>query len=152
MIRSLTGILIVALLLGGIAYTAIYFWRKQRIDAHREHLTAFQWFCQEFEVDEAQREKMEALHTAYFPECEDHCVHYADTRQTLAEITRDPDLNNSPEHEHAARRLADLEKEADKRFIDFVYEIATEMEPGHSERYLRRMKGWLNPREPVNGD
>ena len=78
-----------------------------------------------------------------FPECEDHCVHYADTRHTLAAINQDPTLDKNPEHEKAARQLAELEKEADKTFIDFVYRVAGEMSPGQSARYRQRMKGWL---------
>jgi len=142
--RNLTVTLIVSLLLGGLAFATIYFWQKKRIDDHNDHLTAFEWFCEEFQVDEHQRVRIEALHTEYFPECRDHCVHYADTRHTLAEITDDPELNKSVEHEDAAKRLAELAKEADKQFIDFVYKIAGEMSPEQSDRYLRRMKGWLN--------
>ena len=37
----------------------------------------------------------------------------------------------------------ELKKEADKKFIDFIYSVAAEMEPESSERYLQRMKGWL---------
>ncbi len=145
--RNLATTLAVSLLLGGLAYAAIYFWQKKQIDDHHAHLTAFEWFCEEFEINEDQRVQIEALHTEYFPECRDHCVHYADTQHTLAEITDDPGLNNSAEHEDAAKRLANLAKEADKQFIDFVYKIAGELTPEQSERYLRRMKGWLNQPE-----
>lgn len=142
--RTLATTLVVSLLLGCLAFAAIYFWQKKQIDEHHAHLTAFEWFCEEFDVDQGQRDRIEALHTQYFPECRDHCVHYADTRHTLAEIIDDPELNKSVEHEEAAKRLAELAKEADKQFIDFVYKIAGEMTPDQSERYLRRMKGWLN--------
>lgn len=142
--RPLAFIALLSILLGGITYAAIYFWQKQRIDQRHAHLSSFEWFCEEFGVEGERRKRVEDLHKQYFPECEDHCVHYADTRDTLAVITEDPHLDNSPEHVDAARRLAELEKEADKKFIDFVYKIAGEMEPEHSQRYLRRMKGWLD--------
>jgi hypothetical protein len=141
--RNLLITLLLSALLGGIAYAAIFYWKKGRIDDLHAHTTAFEWFCEEFEVTGDQRAEIEALHQKYFPECEDHCVHYADTRHTLAVITEDPKLDNSPEHEDAARRLAELKKEADKRFIDFVYQIAGELDQAQSDRYLNRMKGWL---------
>ena len=144
MIRKLAIAVLAACLLGGIAFAAIYYWQKSRIDERHAHLSAFDWFCEEFEVSGEQRERIEALHKEYFPECEDHCVHYADTQHTLAVITDDPTLDNSPEHRKAAAELAQLEKEADKKFIDFVYKIAGEMDEAQSKRYLHRMKGWLD--------
>ncbi len=135
--------LLVCIVLGALAYAAMFFWKKSRIDHHHAHMTAFEWFCEEFAVTGDQRTRIEALHTEYFPECEDHCIHCADTRETLADITKDPELDNSPEHSEAARQLAQLEKEADKQFIDFVYRIADEMTSEQSQEYLRRMKGWL---------
>ncbi|MEC5129456.1 hypothetical protein VSU19_22030 [Verrucomicrobiales bacterium BCK34] len=142
--RSLAKALFLSICLGIAAYLAVFFWQKHRIDVRHEHLTTFQWFNEEFDVTKAQQEKIEALHTAYFPECEDHCIHYADTKRTLAQIAEDPGLDQTPEHVDAARRLAELEKEADKKFIDFVYSVAAEMNPEASARYLARMKGWLD--------
>lgn len=141
--KNLSLTILASLLLGALAYAGIFFWQKGRIDRAHAHATAFEWLSSEFELSAAQRGRIEALHKEYFPECEDHCVHYTDSRHTLATVTRDPDLDNSPEHKAAARRLAELEKEADKRFIDFVYKVAGEMEPEHSRRYLQKMKGWL---------
>lgn len=141
--RSLLSTLLLCAIVGLLAFGGVYFWKKSLIDHHHEHLTAFEWFCEEFEVDQRQRRQIEALHLAYFPECEDHCIHYADTKQTLARITGDPDLNLHPEHEEAVEDLALLKREADKKFIDFIYSIAAEMDPESSERYLQRMKGWL---------
>ena len=131
------------LIAGLIAFGGVFWWQKKRIDDRHDHLSAFEWFCEEFEITEKQREEIEALHVAYFPECEDHCVHYADTKKTLAEITADPKLDAHPQHIEAAERLTRLEKEADKNFIDFIYSVAAAMDPDSAERYLRRMKGWL---------
>ena len=94
--RSLFDTLILSICLGLFVFSGIYFWQKHRIDEHHEHLTTFEWFCEEFEVTPDQRKKIEALHTAYFPECEDHCIHYADTKRTLAHITEDPGLDQAP--------------------------------------------------------
>jgi len=141
--RSIFATLVISLVVGLLAFGAVFFWQKSRIDEHHDHLDAFDWFCEEFEIDAAARERIEALHIAYFPECEDHCVHYADTKKTLAEITADPDLDDHPEHVEAADELARLKKEADKKFIDFIYSVAAEMNPESSDRYLQRMKGWL---------
>lgn len=141
--KNLLLTILASLLLGAIAFSCIFFWQKSRIDQKHAHATAFEWLSDEFELTAKQRDRVEALHKEYFPECEDHCIHYTDTRHTLAAITNDPELDNSPEHEAAARRLAELEKEADKRFIDFVYAVASEMDPEQSKRYLQKMKGWL---------
>ena len=142
--RSLGKALLLSGCLGIATYLLVFFWQKHRIDERHEHLTSFEWFAEEFGVTPTQLARIEALHTAYFPACEDHCVHYADTKNTLARITQDPALDQAPEHIAAARRLAELEKEADKEFIDFVYSVAAELNPEASTRYLRRMKSWLD--------
>jgi len=139
---------LIALLVGGLVFAATFFWRKHTIDDHFTHLSAFAWFCEEFSVNPEQQSKIEALHQKYFPECEDHCIHYADTRETLAAINQDPRLDRSEAHRAAAERLSQLEQEADQKFIAFIYAVAIEMEPADSERYLSRMKGWLE-RRPV---
>lgn len=159
--RSVPFTILVSLLLGLLAFSGVYWWRIWQIDEQHAHLTAIEWFCREFEIDSSQREKIEALHAAYFPECEDHCIHYADTRETLAIITGDPKLDQSPAHVEALRRLSELEREADKEFIDFIYRVAGEMDPAASRRYLLRMKGWLDcgaspaptdhPAPPIHG-
>jgi len=142
--RSFATTLIFSIALGMVAFGSVYLWNKHKIDEHHAHLSAFDWFCEEFGVSSEQRGKIEELHLAYFPECEDHCVHYADTKRTLAKITEDPNLDGHADHVEAARKLAELEKDADKKFIDFVYGVAAEMEPSASQEYLRRMKGWLD--------
>lgn len=141
--RSILTTLVFSLVAGSLAFCAVFFWQKGRIDDHHDHLSAFDWFCEEFSIDDTQRTKIEALHLAYFPECEDHCVHYADTKKTLAEITADPGLDSYPEHILAVEELARLKKEADKSFIDFIYSVAAEMNDESAGRYLQRMKGWL---------
>ena len=141
--RSILATLVISLVVGLLAFGTVFLWQKNRIDEHHDHLSTFDWFCEEFDIDDAHRERIEALHIAYFPECEDHCVHYADTKKTLSEITADPSLDTHPEHVEAAKELARLKKEADKKFIDFIYSVAAEMDPVSSERYLQRMKGWL---------
>ena len=135
--------ILASVVLGALAYAGIFFWQKGRIDQAHQHATAFEWLSQEFALTEDQSTRIESLHKEYFPECEDHCIHYTDTRQTLAKVTKDPGLDNSPEHKAAALRLVELEKEADKRFIDFVYLVAAEMDQEQSRRYLQKMKGWL---------
>lgn len=142
--RSVSLTLFLSLLLGLLAFGIVFVWRKVQIDERHAHITAFEWFCEEFEISPDQRRKIEALHAAHFPECEDHCIHYIDTRQTLARINQDPDLGRSVEHADALRHLTELEKQADQEFIDFVYRVATEMDPASSRRYLHRMKGWLD--------
>ena len=135
--------ILASVLLGALAYAGVFFWQKSRIDRVHAHGTAFEWLSSEFELTGEQSASIEALHKEYFPECEDHCVHYTDTRHTLAAVIDDPGLDDSPEHKAAARRLAELEREADKRFIDFVYQVAGEMGPQQSKRYLQKMKAWL---------
>jgi len=144
--------LILCAAVGLLAFVGVYLWEKNQIDQHHEHLSAFEWFCGEFDVNREQQLRIEALHLAYFPECEDHCVHYADTKQTLAKLNEDPGLDQHPEHAKVVKQLARLKKEADKRFIDFIYSVAAEMDPDTSERYLRRMKSWLEKTSEIAGD
>ena len=141
--KRVTLTVVCSLVLGALAFAASYLWQKHRIDRSHAHTTAFEWLSGEFGLSDEQRARIETLHQQYFPECEDHCIHYTDTRQTLAAVTNDPGLDNSPEHQAAAARLAELEKEADKRFIDFIYQVAAEMDPEQSQRYLQKMKAWL---------
>lgn len=150
--RFLSKTVLIALLVGVLVFVATFSWRKHNIDEHINHLSAFAWFCEEFAVSPAQQTKIEALHREYFPECEDHCIHYADTRETLAAIHEDPDLDHSEAHQAAAQRLSDLEREADQKFIAFIQAVAAEMEPDASELYLSRMKRWLERRPAFAGE
>lgn len=148
--RRYTVTILCSLALGALAFAVSYLWQKQRIDRAHAHDTAFEWLSHEFGLNVAQSARIEALHQEYFPECEDHCIHYTDTRHTLAAVTNDPELDDSQEHRDAALRLAELEKEADKRFIDFVYKVAAEMDAEQSQRYLQKMKGWLERAGELN--
>ena len=141
--RTLAVTLLLSSIFGLIAFGSVFLWNKHQIDEHHAHMSAFDWFCEEFDIADQERKKIETLHIAYFPECEDHCVHYADTKETLAHIVNDPELNKYPEHAEAARKMALLEQEADKKFIDFIYSVAAEMDETRSQEYLQRMKGWL---------
>jgi Heavy-metal resistance len=149
---SLSKTVLIALLVGVLVFAATFAWRKHHIDEHIHHLSAFAWFCEEFAVSPAQQTKIEALHREYFPECEDHCIHYADTRETLAKINEDPQLDHSEAHREAAARLVQLEQEADQKFIAFIYAVAAEMDAVESERYLSRMKGWLEHSPALAGE
>ncbi|MFT5109766.1 MAG: hypothetical protein ACI9UA_005416 [Pseudoalteromonas tetraodonis] len=141
--KKLVLTILASVVLGALAYAGIFLWQKGRIDQAHQHETAFEWLSKEFVLTDEQSARIESLHKEYFPECEDHCIHYTDTRETLAKVTNDPGLDNSPEHKAAAERLTNLEKEADKRFIDFVYQVSAEMDQEQSKRYLQKMKGWL---------
>lgn len=141
--HKILSTLLISLGAGLSTFWAIFTWQKNDIDRHHDHQSSFEWFCEEFEVTAAQCEEIQKLHLEYFPECETHCIHFADTLQTLAEITSDATLDSHLEHVQAAAELVQLQKEADKKFIDFIYKIAAEMDPASGERYLLRMKGWL---------
>ena len=141
--RTIAFTCLLSAILGLLAFGSVYLWNKHQIDEHHAHLSAFDWFCEEFDIADDERKKIEAIHVAYFPECEDHCIHYADTKETMAHIVNDPELDQYPEHAEAARKMARLEQEADKKFIDFIYSVAAEMDETQSQQYLRRMKGWL---------
>ena len=141
--KSLRVTIASSILLGGLVYVGLFHWKKARIDQRHAHLTSFEWFCREFHVYGEARDRIASLHQIYFPECEEHCIHYAGTRDVLAAALQDPTLDEDPEHIDAMHRLAHLEKEADKRFIDFIYQVAGEMIPTESSRYRKRMKGWI---------
>ncbi len=134
-----------AVAIAAAAYAGVYYVQKRQIAEEHAHLSSFDWFCAEFKVNEPEKKRILKLHEDYFPECEDHCVHYAESKKNLAEIHQDPNHSNNPEHIEALKRLQDQERDADKRFIDFVYAVSREMHPDNGTRYLKRMKRWIHP-------
>ena len=87
--------------------------------------------------------RIDALHKAHFPECEEHCVHYADSLRILGEINEDAEMDGSPEHLTAAEAHRELEGKSVEVFRRFVHDVAQELPPDAAERYLRRMGKWL---------
>lgn len=142
--RSL-WIIVIAALLSVTISVVVFQSERDRIDQEHSHLTTFDWFCKEFGVADSSRERIRALHTAHFPECEDHCVHYADSVKTLAAINEDPHMGEFPEHVHAKEELEQLEVASAGVFRDFIHDVAEELSPEQAERYLERMGAWLSP-------
>lgn len=118
---------------------------RQRVDEAHAHFSGFDWFCQEFGVEGEAREKVEILHRAHFPECEEHCVHYADSIETLGMINEDPDMDGSPEHVAAAEAQRELEGKSVEVFREFIQEVAEVLPPEEAASYLERMGAWADP-------
>jgi len=119
---------------------------RQRVDDAHEHLSGFDWFCQEFGVEGQVREKVDLLHREHFPECEGHCVHYAESLKTLGMINEDAGMDGSPEHVLAAQEQRELEERSVKVFRQFIEEVAEILPPEEAARYLERMEAWGEPR------
>lgn len=150
-----TGRLVILLITAGVVAVVIsgllYNLKREKVDNAHAHLTAMDWFCQEFQISDDLRPRVEALHTRYFPECEDHCVHYADSLATLSKINEDETMEGSPEHVAAMEEHQQLRGESNEMFKEFIERVADELPPDQAERYLERMGSWLKtPFDPVH--
>jgi len=149
--RFLVICLVLALMLAVILSHLVAKCARQRVDDAHAHLSGFDWFCEEFRIEGEIREKVEALHRAHFPECEEHCVHYADSLETLGMVNEDPDMDGSPEHIAASQAHRELEGKSVEVFRKFIAEVAEVLPPEEADRYLERMGAWANPSKNSDG-
>ena len=101
-----------------------------------------QWLKQEFQLNQAQYEKIRALHESYASECCARCCELMAAQKNLARVLNS---NNSitPEVSAALERLEKAGNESRRTMLRHIYAVSREMNPGQGRRFVEMMSRHL---------
>jgi hypothetical protein len=129
-------ILIAGLLLAVGGFCAIYFAKvssKPRLPANTAPELA--WLKTEFKLGDAEFNRIAALHSAYYPECQEMCRRIAQKNTELKTLLSKA-TTVTPEIEKALAEAAQMRAHCQKLMLNHFYEVAQAMPAPQRDRYL----------------
>ncbi len=129
LLRTLT----IALVAGGLA-----FFVAQRFSATATTADEVTWLIEEFKLSPSQADAVQALHEAYRPVCEAHCMEVMEAQQAVAQAT-DPAAQAKAE-----RELAELKQRCHSATRAHLESVAAVMTPDQGRRYLETITPLLS--------
>ena len=108
------------------------------------------WLRREFNLSDAQFQRIRALHTAYASKCDLMCQRIMNANGALdAAISRNKQL--SPEVQQAMAEVTRVQQDCRQSMLAHVYEVSAQMTPSSAARYLQMMKQRIiQPGLPAN--
>ncbi|MDZ4405549.1 periplasmic heavy metal sensor [Prosthecobacter sp.] len=131
-------ILVIALALGVCMFFCSHYWLREQpvsnaMPQERESLLPeLEWLRQRLRLDEAQFEKVKALHLAYRPKCQELCMRAQEAEAALRAVMRDPQKDPSA----ALKTRAELQVECQQAMLAHVRQTAACMTPEQAKHYL----------------
>jgi hypothetical protein len=129
-----------ALVIGILAFCAYHFFATREL---REMVAApngeMEWLRQEYHLSDAQFKKIETLHSAYVPICNEMCSRIAAANAKLDRLVSDS-KEITPELQNAIQEDGVVQGECRKQMLAHIYQVSAQMSPAEGERYLRMMK------------
>jgi Spy/CpxP family protein refolding chaperone len=129
-------ILLGGLLLAACAYACIYFHNTAAQRAvERNPRPELAWLQMEFHLTDEQLARVQQLHNAYAPKCDEMC-RMIDAKN--AEIQKLLAATNviTPEIKQALTQAAEVRAECETAMLDHFYKVAQTMPPEQGRRYL----------------
>jgi hypothetical protein len=128
----LLGGLVLSVVLGGVAY----YWRtapqRAMLCSDEPELA---WLQHEFQLNDAQFDRVRGLHGAYLTDCAAMCLRIAATNALIrAEITAA--TNVTPELETMLADVAQLRTQCQRQMLEHFFQVSREMPPEQGQRYL----------------
>jgi len=135
MIRSIT-ILAAGLLVGGAAYLGLYFAgtssRREMLHSQTPELL---WLKKEFNLSDAEFERISRLHEGYLPECAGMCARIEAKNAELKQLLAQTNVLTA-EVETKLTEASQLRLECQKSMLKHFYEVSRTMKPDQGKRYL----------------
>jgi hypothetical protein len=135
MIRSIT-ILVAGLIVGGAAYVSLYF---AGTSARREMLQSqtpeLHWLKKEFNLSDAEFDRISRLHHGYLPQCAEMCARIAAKSAELKRLISQTNVM-TVEIEGKLAEASQLRLECQKRMLQHFYEVSRTMRADQGKRYL----------------
>lgn len=101
-------------------------------------LPELEWLHQELKLDDAQFEKVKALHLAYKPTCKAMCMKVMAARKKLSHLAAQGNLS-SPEFDAALQEQAAVQVECQKALLRHLHQTAGVMSKSQARQYLDAM-------------
>jgi hypothetical protein len=98
------------------------------------------WVRAEFKLDDAQFQKIQALHAGYARTCAEHCSAVQNAMETLAAVPASGRGTAAEQRRAAESRLQELEARCERSMTDHVHRVAACMAPAEGARYLQMVE------------
>jgi Spy/CpxP family protein refolding chaperone len=96
------------------------------------------WVRNDLELTDAQFAKVQALHSAYRPKCEEMCHRISKAREKVEALANESPVM-TPDLEAAIRAHAETRAECEQAMVRHICETAAVMEKPQAERYMEKM-------------
>jgi hypothetical protein len=125
-----------------LAYSALYLYATAPCRAAlRAPAPELLWLKQEFNLSDADFQRISELHASYLPRCQEMCGRIAakndELRAILAQTNR-----LTPEMEKKLAEIAQLRAQCQKNMLEHFYAVSRAMPPAEGRRYL----DWIQAR------
>ncbi|MBM3837123.1 MAG: periplasmic heavy metal sensor [Verrucomicrobia bacterium] len=135
MIRSIT-VLAAGLVVGVGAYLGLYFAgtssRREMLHSQTPELL---WLKNEFNLSDAEFERVSRLHDGYLPQCTQMCARIAAKDAELKALLSQTNVLTA-EIEAKLTEASQLRLECQKNMLKHFYEVSRTMKPDQGKRYL----------------
>lgn len=134
------GSLLLALLVGGAVF-AVCYWTASRVRESASNHPADQlaWVCREFQLTDAEMERIRTLHNGYRPKCVEMCTRIEAKNRELADALLGA-TSIGPEVERKLAEVATLRAECQAQMLRHFQEVSRTMLAEHGARYLAEMQ------------
>ena len=140
--KRATIILIAGLLAAVAAYCAIYY---RGTSEHRRMLEGpapeLAWLKKEFQLGDAEFERIAKLHEGYMPRCAELCRRIADKNSELQQLIAGTNVDKAAV-EQKLREAGDLRVQCQQNMFNHFLEVSRHMPPEQGRRYLQ----WVQQR------
>ncbi|MFO1452698.1 MAG: periplasmic heavy metal sensor [Opitutaceae bacterium] len=134
------GSLILAML-AGIGVFSVCYWTASRVreSASNHPVDQLAWVCREFQLTEAETDRIRTLHEGYRPKCEEMCVRIQAKNRELADALLGA-TNIGPGIEQKLAEVANLRADCQAQMLRHFQEVARTMPSEQGARYLSEMQ------------
>ena len=98
-----------------------------------------EWLRREFALSDAEFARIQTLHAAYRPTCDEMCRKIMEANTRLEQAIESNTAMN-PEVDEAMRMAAQVQQECRHAMLTHIYAVGAEMNPASARRYLTLMK------------
>ncbi len=130
-------ILLLGLVAAVTAYCALYYGKtreqRQLLEAPAPELA---WLKKEFQLGDAEFERVAKLHEGYMPRCEELCRQVAHKNSELKQLVSAANVDASAVEEKL-KEAGDLRVQCQKNMFNHFLEVSRQMPPEQGRRYLQ---------------
>ena len=134
-------VLCLGLAVAALAYSALYFSTTSSTHAamraaHPELI----WLKEEFNLKDAEFQRIAELHAGYLPKCREMCGKIAEKNSEIKAILAETN-RVTPEIETKLTEIAQLRAQCQKNMLEHFYAVSRVMPPAEGRRYLEWIQG-----------
>lgn len=124
-------------LLLGVALAAGFFLMRMCVPAKPVPSTevGLAWLKSEYHLSDAQFQRIEAVHDAYYPQCKEMCRHIAAANKKVTTLLQSANTM-TPELEAALQQAEAVHTDCRTATLKHIFAVASLMPPPEARRYL----------------